>query len=176
MIIRKTHSAASRAQALKQVLREDKALAQIAAKYGIHPNQISHWKANALQGLTSIFERGDGAQAAEKAAHKKQTKKLYEQIGWLTTHLAWSKNDFLYKSGLAPEQVGATGVSGTRVPRRCAFGPGRVADRVSRQRVLPTHHAFRKGTSSEASQRRDLQAHPFYGSRCITPMEPMPAS
>ncbi len=96
MTTRKTHSAAFKAQVVQQVLREDKTLAQIAAEHGIHPNQISQcqisqWKTTALQGLPTIFERGESAQAAEKAAHDKQTERLYEQIGRLTTQLAWIK-------------------------------------------------------------------------------------
>ena len=51
MTTRKTHSATFKAQVIQQVLREDKTLAQIAAQHGIHPNQISQWKATALQGL-----------------------------------------------------------------------------------------------------------------------------
>jgi transposase-like protein len=101
MTTRKTHTAAFKAQIVQQVLREDKTLAQIAAEHGIHPNQISQWKATALQGLPTIFERGESAQAAEKAAHDKQTEKLYEQIGRLTTQLTWLKK----KSGLDPDQV-----------------------------------------------------------------------
>ena len=101
---RKTHTAAFKAQIVQKVLREDKKLAQIATEYGIHPTQISQWKATALQGLPTIFERGESAQAAEKAAHdkqiEKQTEKLHEQIGRLTTRLAWIK-----KSGLDPEQT-----------------------------------------------------------------------
>ena len=99
MTTRKTHTATFKVQVVQQVLREDKTLAQIAAQHGIHPNQISQWKATALQGLPTIFERGDGAQATEKAAHEKQTEKLYEQIGRLTTQLAWIKK----KSGLDAE-------------------------------------------------------------------------
>ena len=99
MTTRKTHTAAFKVQVVQQVLREDKTLAQIAAEHGIHPNQISQWKATALQGLPTIFERGAGAQAAECAEREKQTEKLYEQIGRLTTQLAWIKK----KSGLDPE-------------------------------------------------------------------------
>ena len=105
MTTRKHHTAAFKTQIVQQTLREDKTLAQIAAEHGIHPNQISQWKATALQGLPTIFERGDGGQAAEKATHDKQTNKLYEQIGRLTTQLAWIKNRQSKKSGLDPEQV-----------------------------------------------------------------------
>ena len=91
MTTRQTHTAALKAQVVQQVLREDKTLAQIAAEHGIHPSQISQWKATALQGLPTLFERGESAQAAEKAAQDKQTDKLYEQIGRLTTQLPWIK-------------------------------------------------------------------------------------
>jgi len=100
MTTRKQHTAAFKAQIVQQVLREEKTLAQIAAEHSVHPNQISQWKATALQGLPTLFERGDGAQAAGKAAQDKQTAQLYEQIGRLTTQLAWIKK----KSGLDPEQ------------------------------------------------------------------------
>ena len=83
MTTRKIHTATFKAQVVQQVLREDKTLAQIAA----------------LQGLPTIIECGDGAQTADKAAHEKQTEKLYEQIGRLTTQLAWIKK----KSGLDAE-------------------------------------------------------------------------
>ena len=101
MTTRKHYTAAFKAQVVEQLLREDKTLTQIAAEHGVHPNQISQWKATALQGLPTLFERGDGAQAAEKAAQDKQTAQLYEQIGRLTTQLAWIKK----KSGIEPEQV-----------------------------------------------------------------------
>ena len=51
MTIRKTHTAAFKAQVVQQVLREDKTLAQIAAEHGIHPNQISQWGAAALDNI-----------------------------------------------------------------------------------------------------------------------------
>ncbi len=77
MTNRKHYTAAFKAQIVQQVLREDKTLAQIASEHGVHPNQISQWKAIALQELPTIFERGNGAQAAEKAAQDKQTAQLY---------------------------------------------------------------------------------------------------
>lgn len=101
MTTRKHYTPAFKAQVVEQLLREDKTLTQIAAEYGVHPNQISQWKATALQGLPTLFERSDGTQAAEKAAQDKQTAQLYEQIGRLTTQLAWIKK----KSGLDPEQT-----------------------------------------------------------------------
>ncbi len=95
MTNRKQYTAAFKAQIVQQVLREDKTLALIAAEHGVYPNQISQWKATALQELPTIFERGNGAQTAEKAAQDKQTAQLYEQIGRLTTQLAWIKKNLV---------------------------------------------------------------------------------
>lgn len=99
MTARKRYSAVFKAQVVTQILRDDKTLAQIAAEHGVHPNLLSQWKAIALHGLPTLFERDESAQATEKAAQEKQAAELYEQIGRLTTQLAWIKK----KSGLDPE-------------------------------------------------------------------------
>ena len=66
--------------------------AQIAAEHSVHPNQLSQWKATVLAAMPALFEKDESAQAAEKAAQEKQVAELYEQIGRLTTQLAWIKN------------------------------------------------------------------------------------
>jgi len=100
MPMRKRHSAAFKAQVVQEVLKEEKTIAQIASEYGVHPTQISTWKAAALKGLPSLFERekADADQRAEKEAHEKQLQELYAQIGRLSTQVAWLKK----KSGLEP--------------------------------------------------------------------------
>jgi putative transposase len=102
--MRKRHSAAIKAQVVQEVLKEEKTITQIASEYSIHPNQIhpnqiSNWKAAALKGLPSLFERdkGEAEQRAQKEAHEKQLQELYAQIGRLSTQRAWLK-----KSGLEP--------------------------------------------------------------------------
>ena len=104
MTTRKTHTAAFKAQIVQQVLREDKTLAQIAAEHGVHPNQISQWKATALQRLPTIFERGNSAQAAEKAANDKQTAQLYLKFNRTDRQAHHAACLDQKKSGLDPEQ------------------------------------------------------------------------
>ena len=94
--MRKRYTAAFKAQIVQEVLREDKLISQIASAHGIHPNLISQWKAQALQGLPSLFEDGHAAEEKIRAAHEKQMQELYAEIGRLTTHVAWLKN----KSGI----------------------------------------------------------------------------
>ena len=99
MTTRRRFTAVFKAQVVTQILRDDKTLAQIAAEHSVHPNQLSQWKATVLGAMPALFEKDENAQAAEKAAQEKQVTELYEQIGRLTTQLAWIKK----KSGLDPE-------------------------------------------------------------------------
>lgn len=94
--MRKRHSPAFKAQIVAEALKEEKTLAQIASEHGLHPNQISAWKATVLNGLPTLFERENQCQR-EQAAHEKQLEDLYAQIGRLSTQVAWLKK----KSGLA---------------------------------------------------------------------------
>ncbi len=91
----KHHTATFKAHLVRELLREDKTISQIATEHGIHPNQLSKWKAVALQGLPGLFERRDAATVLQ-AAHEQQITDLYAEIGRLTTHVAWLKK----KSGL----------------------------------------------------------------------------
>ena len=55
--MRKRHTSAFKAKIVAQALKEEKTLTQIASENDIHPNQISAWKATALSGLPTLFER-----------------------------------------------------------------------------------------------------------------------
>jgi transposase len=78
-------------------LKEEKTLAQLAADYGVHPSQLVKWRAMALQGLPSLFARQDSTLAL-KADYEARLAALYEEIGRLSTQVAWLKR----KSGLEP--------------------------------------------------------------------------
>ena len=99
MQTRKYYTPTFKAQLVQELLREEKTVGQLASEHGIHPNQLSTWKRTALEGLPTLFARGDGA-AALKATHEQQVEDLYAQIGRLTTQVAWLKR----KSGLEPGQ------------------------------------------------------------------------
>ena len=94
--MRKHYTATFKAQIVQEVLREDKLISQIASAHGIHPNLIGQWKAQALQGLPSLFENAHATEEKLRAAHEQQLTALYAEIGRLTTHVAWLKK----KSGI----------------------------------------------------------------------------
>ena len=79
-----------KANIVREILREEKSVAQIAAEHGIHPHQLYQWRDQALAGLPTLF-CGQSAkeQAAREAAHAQKVHELYAQIGKLTTQLEW---------------------------------------------------------------------------------------
>jgi putative transposase len=93
--MRKQYTVQFKAQVVQEILKEEQTLNQLAAEHSVHPNQLKRWKATALEGLPSLFSKGD--QAAQTAAeHERQVTELYAEIGRLTTELTWLKK----KAGL----------------------------------------------------------------------------
>src|SRR5205814_10313394 len=87
--MRKQYSAEFKAQVVKEVLKEEKTLGEIASEYGVHPNMVRQWRDKALASLPRVFSRrGDEEQAAEVATHEKQVHELDAEIGRLTTELS----------------------------------------------------------------------------------------
>ena len=95
--MRKRHNSEFKAKVVQELLKEEKPLSQIASDHGVHPNQLRQWKATAIEGLPSLFERSGKAQQ-EKAARDQQVQELYAEIGRLTTQVSWLKK----KSGIDP--------------------------------------------------------------------------
>ncbi len=88
--MRKHYTAAFKAKVVQEILKEEKILAQIAAEYEVHPTQLKKWRALALEGLPSLFEK-QGSTAELKATYEQQLTELYAEIGKLTTQVTWLK-------------------------------------------------------------------------------------
>ena len=89
-MMRKQYTATFKTRVVQELLKEEKTLAQIAAEYEVHPTQLKTWRAVALDGLPSLFEKQDST-AELKRAHEQQLTELYAEIGKLTTQVAWLK-------------------------------------------------------------------------------------
>lgn len=98
MHMKQQYTAKQKAQIVLEILKEERSIAQIASQYGIHPNQLYKWKAQALEGLPGLFEGGRKTDKELKAAYEQQIEELYAQIGRLNTQLTWLKK----KSGIDP--------------------------------------------------------------------------
>ena len=57
---RRTHSPAFKAKVALAAIKGEKTLAELAQQNDVHPNQITAWKAQVLDGATGLFG-GDGA-------------------------------------------------------------------------------------------------------------------
>lgn len=66
-------------------IKGEKTLADLAQQYDVHPNQITAWKAQVLDGATGLFGGG-----AAETAPAVDLKVLHAKIGELTL-----ENDFL---------------------------------------------------------------------------------
>jgi len=90
--MRKTYSPEFKAKVVREVLREDKTLSQIAANYGVHPNQVAQWRDQALAGLSGLFSNQQAADwQAKTVADEQEKQDLYAEIGRLSTQLSWLK-------------------------------------------------------------------------------------
>ena len=90
--MRNSYSPEFKAKIVREVLREDKTLSQVAAAYGIHPNLVAQWRDQALTGLAGLFSRTKETEwAAKEAVHEREKQDLYAEIGRLTTQLTWLK-------------------------------------------------------------------------------------
>src|SRR5260370_18381322 len=87
---RKQYTAEFKAKVVKEMLREEKTIGQLAAEYGVDSNMLYRWRDQALAGLPGLFSD----QAAQELAHKetkweKEREALYAPVGQLTPPGKW---------------------------------------------------------------------------------------
>ena len=71
-------------------IRGDGTIAELAARYQVHPNVIGNWKRTALEGLKETFGRGARGTAR---GHEEEITRLQAKIGELVV-----ERDFLAKA------------------------------------------------------------------------------
>ena len=95
---RRNHSPAFKAKVALAAVKGEKTLAELAQQFDVHPNQITTWRTQLLEGAAGVFGSEGAAEAADPAI---DIKTLHAKIGELTL-----VNDFLSgalgKAGLLP--------------------------------------------------------------------------
>ena len=76
--IRKKHSAAFKAKVALAAIRGDQTVAELASRFGVHPNQIHKWRKLLVDGAGSVFEPGRGGR---DKADEALVSELYAKIG-----------------------------------------------------------------------------------------------
>jgi transposase len=84
---RRNHTPAFKAKVALAAIKGEKTLAELAQQFDVHPNQITNWKAQLLDGAAGVF--GSGAANAEERPAV-DLKVLHAKIGELAL-----ENDFL---------------------------------------------------------------------------------
>ena len=65
---RRRFTAAFKKRVVLEALRRDRTVQEIAARHEVHPNQVSTWKPQAVDGLDEVFANGKGARQSEQEA------------------------------------------------------------------------------------------------------------
>ncbi len=87
MTKRRRFTADFKAKVALEALRGDRTIQEIASRHKVHPNQVSTWKRQAVDGLGKVFS--NGADRAHRD-HETEVHDLHAKIGQLTV-----ERDFL---------------------------------------------------------------------------------
>ncbi len=84
---RRNHSPAFKAKVALAAVKGEKTLSELAQQFDVHPNQITHWLGQLLEGAAGVFGSGTRSEETEPTI---DVKTLHAKIGELTL-----VNDFL---------------------------------------------------------------------------------
>jgi transposase len=84
---RRNFSTDFKAKIAIEAIKEQQTMTELAAKYELHPNQITDWKKQFLSRASSVFETGQD----KKEQKAEDTAVLYEQIGRLQMEVSYLK-------------------------------------------------------------------------------------
>lgn len=85
---RKQYSAEEKTRVAVEAIKGKKALNELAMEYGVHPTQITQWKKQALEEITTGFS---GGRARRERTDEALVAALYQEIGQLKMEMEWLK-------------------------------------------------------------------------------------
>lgn len=86
---RRKFSSEFKAKVALEALRERESISALSKKYDLHPNQISQWKREFLEGGHKVFDQGSRSNELEQK--ELLISELYRQIGELKVDCDWLK-------------------------------------------------------------------------------------
>jgi transposase-like protein len=89
MTTRRRFTGEFKARVALEALRGDQTVQEIAARHKVHPNQVSTWKRQAVEGMKAVFANGTDRERQDREV---EVRDLHAKIGELTV-----ERDFLAK-------------------------------------------------------------------------------
>ena len=87
--VRRRFDAKFKSRVTLEAVRGLKAISEIAKQFKVHPNQVTLWKKQLLDGAEGVFE--GGVSSGKKSDDEPESAELYEQIGRMKVELEWLK-------------------------------------------------------------------------------------
>ncbi len=85
---RRQYSAEFKARVALEAIRGAHTINEIAGRFEVHPNQVTQWKKQLLQGATELFSRQRQTLSKDNETEKDH---LYQEIGKLKVECDWLK-------------------------------------------------------------------------------------
>jgi len=77
-----------KAAAALAAIKGQQTINEIASAYEVHPNQVTQWKKQVLEGAVTLF----GSRSVQQTEEEETLKaRLYQEIGQLKVELDWLK-------------------------------------------------------------------------------------
>ncbi|WP_303795588.1 IS3 family transposase [Sandarakinorhabdus limnophila] len=156
---RRNHSPAFKAKVALAAVRGEKTLAELAQQFDVHPNQITNWRGQLLEGAAGVFGSDSHAEPAEPAI---DLKTLHAKIGELTL-----VNGFFVRGA---RQGGTVAERKTMIDRTHALPVTRQARELGISRGSVYYLPRPTSAADLAIMRRLDELHmdfPFAGSRML---------
>lgn len=99
--MRKRYDKAFKAKVAIEALRGEKTVQEIAIAYEVHPNLVTTWKKQLLEGADELFEKAGKDKAAAETEHMQD--QLYKQIGQLQVENEFLKKKYRQLYGTEPK-------------------------------------------------------------------------
>lgn len=88
---RKTYDDNFKARVALEAIKGERTLSEIASQFEVHPNQITKWKKQLLENVSSIFSRKKDPEIEEL---KSLNEELYKKIGQQNIELEFLKKKY----------------------------------------------------------------------------------